>query len=101
MGITAGEHSGHKIKPHSPMVFMGNIVNGSGNVFINGRAAAYAGSTTSERDTCCGSNTGSVAGGSGSVYINGRPAARIGDALAAHSGTGHVSGGSGNVIIGG
>ena len=101
LGTTGGEHSGH-IEPHSPMTFSGEISGGcSQNVFINGRPAAVAGSVTTERDSCCGSSSGSVAGGSGSVFINGKPAARVGDALNAHSGTGKISGGSGNVFIGG
>lgn len=101
MGITAGEHSGHE-EPHSPMQFTGNISGGcSGNVLINGQPAAVRGSTTIEKDGCCGSSTGAVAGGSSTVFINGTPAARDGDALAAHSGTGVVNSGSPNVFIGG
>ena len=100
-GTTAGEHSGHD-SPHSPETFSGEISGGcSSDVFINGMSAAVVGSTTTERDSCCGSSQGSVAAGSGSVYINGQPAARLGDALAPHSGTGQISSGSGDVSIGG
>ena len=100
-GTTAGEHSGH-VPPHPPETFSGEISGGcSGDVFINGIPAAVAGSTTTERDGCCGSSRGSVAVGSSSVFISGKPAARRGDALAPHSGTGQISAGSGDVNIGG
>lgn len=100
-GTTAGEHSGH-VPPHSPEQFSGEISGGcSSDVFINGMSAAVAGSTTTERDGCCGSSQGSVAVGSGSVFIGEKPAARLGDALAPHSGTGQISSGSGDVNIGG
>lgn len=60
-GTTAGEHSGH-VPPHPPETFSGEISGGcSGDVFINGIPAAVAGSTTTERDGCCGSSRGSVA----------------------------------------
>ena len=97
-GTTAGEHSGH-VPPHSPEPFTGEISGAcSGNVRINGLAA---GSTTTERDGCCGSSQGAVAAGSGTVRINGKAAARTGDALAPHSGTGNITGGSATVRIGG
>lgn len=100
-GTTAGEHSGH-IPPHTPMDFAGEISGGcSGNVFINGKPAATAGSITTERDACCGSSMGSIAVGSSTVFINKKPAARTGDALTAHNGFGTVTGGSANVFIGG
>ena len=100
-GTTAGEHSGH-VPPHSPEPFTGEISGAySGNVRINGLAAATVGSTTTERDGCCGSSQGAVAAGSGTVRINGKAAARTGDALAPHSGTGNITGGSATVRIGG
>jgi uncharacterized Zn-binding protein involved in type VI secretion len=100
-GVTAGEHSGHD-SPHAPLDFSGEISGGvSPNVFINGIPAAYVGSTTTERDGCCGSSAGAVATGSAKVFINGHPAARVGDSLAAHSGSGTITSGSANVIFGG
>lgn len=100
-GTTAGEHSGH-VPPHSPEQFSGEISGGcSSDVFINGTPAAVAGSTTTERDSCCGSSQGSVAAGSSSVFINGKPAARRDDTLAPHSGSGRISAGSKDVNIGG
>lgn len=87
-GTTAGEHSGH-VPPHSPEPFTGEISGAcSGNVRINGLAAATVGSTTTERDGCCGSSQGAVAAGSGTVRINGKAAARTGDALAPIAGPG-------------
>lgn len=101
-GRTSGEHSGHSLSPCSPSAITGNINGGcSGNVFINGKAAATVGSTTVEYDSCCGSASGTVAIGSSSVFINGKPAARNGDALNAHNGTASISSGSSDVMIGG
>ena len=101
-GTFAGEHNGHNKHPHSPGPISGNISGGcSNNVFINGKPAAIVGSTTTEHDECCGTNSGKVAEGSSKVFINGKPAARKGDALAPHSGSGNVSSGSDNVFIGG
>lgn len=100
-GVTSGEHSGH-VPPHTPMQFTGEISGGcASDVLINGLPAATLGSSTTERDACCGASQGAVAAGSTTVFINGKPAARAGDALSAHSGTGTVTGGSGNVLIGG
>ena len=97
-GTTAGEHSGH-VPPHSPEPFTGEISGAcSGDVRVNGLAAATVGSITTERD---GSSQGAVAAGSGTVRINGKAAARTGDALAPHSGTGNITGGSATVRIGG
>lgn len=100
-GTTAGEHSGHII-PCPPMTFSGEISGAcSPSVRINGLAAAVAGSTTTERDGCCGTSAGAVAAGSGTVRINGSPAARMGDALAPHNGSGTITAGSPSVRIGG
>ncbi len=100
-GTTAGEHSGH-VPPHPPEQFSGEISGGcSGDVFINGTPAAVAGSTTTERDGCCGSSAGKVASGSSSVFINRKPAVRFGDDLAPHSGSGKITSGSRDVLIGG
>jgi len=57
-GTTAGEHSGH-VPPHSPEPFTGEISGAcSGDVRVNGLAAATVGSITTERDGCCGSSRG-------------------------------------------
>ena len=100
-GTTAGEHSGH-VPPHTPEPVTGEISGAcSGDVRVNGLAAATVGSITTERDGCCGSSQGAVAAGSGTVRINGKAAARTGDALAPHSGSGTITGGSATVRIGG
>lgn len=100
-GTTSGEHSGHSNPSCSPTAITGSIRGGcSSNVFINGQPAAMVGSTTTEKDSCCGNSSGSVAQGSGSVFINGKAAARNGDNLNAHNGTAKISSGSGNVMIG-
>ncbi|WP_156385753.1 MULTISPECIES: PAAR domain-containing protein [unclassified Pseudomonas] len=75
----------------------GQINSGSGNVFINGRAAARA-----HVDTAVCTQHGSapqiLAQGSDSVRINGQPAARVGDRTVCD---GKISAGSANVFIGG
>ncbi|WP_256352550.1 PAAR domain-containing protein [Pseudomonas sp. PDM31] len=75
----------------------GQINSGSGNVFINGRAAARA-----HVDTAVCTQHGSapqiLAQGSDSVCINGQPAARVGDRTVCD---GKISAGSANVFIGG
>ncbi|MNZ68107.1 Ribonuclease YqcG [compost metagenome] len=75
----------------------GQINSGSGNVFINGRAAARA-----HVDTAVCTQHGSapqiMAQGSDSVRINGQPAARVGDRTVCD---GKISAGSSNVFIGG
>ena len=50
----------------------GTVVEGSSNVFINGKPAAIQGSKTG-----CG---GSIVTGSNGVFINGKPMAGVGDA---------------------
>jgi uncharacterized Zn-binding protein involved in type VI secretion len=52
----------------------GAIVEGSKDVFINGKPAALGGGRTG-----CG---GVVVGGGGGVFVNGKPIARAGDATA-------------------
>lgn len=99
-GTTSGEHSGHT-EPCSASAISGSINGGcSADVFINGKSAATVGSTTLEKDSCCGSAYGNIASGSGSVFINGKAAARNGDALNAHSGTALIVSGSNDVLIG-
>ena len=100
-GTTAGEHTGH-VPPHSPEPFSGEISSGcSGDVFINGMAAATVGSVTTARAGCCGSASGQVAAGSSSVVSTGRPAARRGEALAPHSGEGAATAGRAEGVVGG
>ena len=65
-GTTAGEHSGH-VPPHSPEPFTGEISGAcSGNVRINGKAAARTGDALAPH-----SGTGNITGGSATVRIGG------------------------------
>lgn len=84
--------TGHGCYPGRP------IVEGSGNVFINGKPAARVGDMLDTH--CCGPSChdGVITEGSGSVFINGKPAARIGDAVSCDSA---LAEGSSNVNIGG
>jgi uncharacterized Zn-binding protein involved in type VI secretion len=75
----------------------GQIKTGSGNVFINSKAAARAHVDTAMCDQH-GPAPQILAQGSDSVYINGQPAARVGDRTVCD---GKISAGSGNVFIGG
>ncbi|AUR83144.1 PAAR motif protein [Vibrio phage 1.031.O._10N.261.46.F8] len=77
------------------------ISEGSGDVFINGKAAASIGSgiiphtrTKKPFDT----HGGAVSGGSSTVFINGKAASRIGDPVSCGD---TVAAGSGDVFIGG
>lgn len=73
----------------------GKIVEGSPNVFINFRPAAYV-----TDQVQCGNHSGPemIAQGSTNVFINNRPAARKGDKTTCD---GTIETGSDNVIIGG
>jgi len=73
----------------------GRIIEGSPNVFINGRPAACASLSTI---ACDKHGHSLVAQGSSNVYINGMPAARVGDRSTCD---GKISAGSSNVFIGG
>lgn len=98
-GMTTGEHHGHT-PPHDPCKLTGIIVQGSSNVFINGKPASFIGNKVEETD-CCGDGIGSLLIGSSSVFINGLPAVRLGDLTKPHNGTAKVIKGSDNVFIGG
>jgi uncharacterized Zn-binding protein involved in type VI secretion len=77
------------------------IANGSGDVFIKGRAAARVGDRSVPHlrpaGIRCVGHVASISSGSTSVFINGRPAARQGDPLA---GCTSIALGSTNVNIG-
>ncbi|MFC3025410.1 type VI secretion system PAAR protein [Vibrio zhugei] len=79
-----------------------SITAGSGDVFIDGIAAARVGDPLMLHACPCptmphGVHGRSIAAGSGTVKINGQPAARIGDAIDCG---GSIAVGSGTVIIG-
>lgn len=85
--------TGHDACPPVP------LVEGSPNVFINGRPAGRVGDHYASHG--CVTHPGHqdvIAAGSGTVFINGKPAARVGDAVSIG---GSVQAGSGNVFIGG
>lgn len=74
-------------------------IEGSPNVFINGRPAVRLGDACASH-TCPehgGEHPRKLAEGSSSVFINGRPAVRLGDAIDCG---GAMITGSGNVFIG-
>ncbi len=74
----------------------GNITSGSPNVFINGRAAAFA---TASTVSCSKHNpTPLVADGSSNVFYNSLPAARKGDAITCGA---KIDQGSENTFVGG
>lgn len=105
-GTTSGEHGGHYDEwgspIHGPCSISGTISsNCSPNVFINGKAAVFIGSNTTESDCCDSGRTGTVSAGSSSVFVNGKRMARINDSITPHNGTGKISGGSPNVFVGG
>jgi uncharacterized Zn-binding protein involved in type VI secretion len=77
----------------------GVIVQGSKDVFINGKPAAFL-RCSGIHAPCCGPNTFDIAEGAPTVFINGYPAARIGDRTSHCGGSGEIKTGSGDVIIG-
>jgi len=84
-----------------PPTIVGNIVQGSPNVFINGRPAARAiGGEADDNRAICGRHTPvqHLAEGSETVFINTWPAHRVSDRLDC---SGKTAKGSSNVFIGG
>ncbi|GKW26130.1 hypothetical protein PEC311524_37240 [Pectobacterium carotovorum subsp. carotovorum] len=88
--------AGHGCFPATP------IIEGSGDVIINGKPAARKSDGVLLHACPCanmphGVHNRAISAGSGTVIINGKLAARIGDAIGCG---GSVAAGSGNVIIG-
>jgi len=79
------------------------IAQGSGNVLVNGRGAAYQNAPLTSHTIpsgappVCVAHTAQVNAGYGRVLVNGRPIARIGDS----ADLGQISSGSGNVLTSG
>ena len=74
----------------------GPLIQGSGNVLVNGKPAVRKG------DAVAGHGKAPHAApvmieGSGTVFVNGKPVCRAGD----HANCGHPASGSGNVFAGG
>lgn len=85
--------TGHDFCPPVP------LVEGSPNVYINGKPAGREGDHYSSHGCIVhSSHQDVIASGSSKVFINGKPAARKGDAVSLG---GTVQDGSGNVFIGG
>jgi len=78
----------------------GPAVQGSPDVFVNGRPAVRVGDK-GVHSACCGSNTWTAAAGSSTVMINNKPAHRKGDQCAHCGGNGKTIEGSENVMTGG
>lgn len=78
------------------------IAQGSANVLVNGRGAAYQSATLTSHTIpegappVCVPHTAQVNAGYGSVLVNGKPIARIGDS----ADLGQIQTGSGNVLTG-
>jgi uncharacterized Zn-binding protein involved in type VI secretion len=83
--------------PACPHPAVGPIVNGSADVYINGRPAARKGDK-GVHAVCCGPNTFTIAKGSPDVYVNGVPLARMNDKTQHCGGTGPIIEGSPDVF---
>jgi uncharacterized Zn-binding protein involved in type VI secretion len=83
--------------PACPHPAIGPIVQGSADVFVNGRPAARKGDR-GVHAVCCGPNTFTIAKGSPSVYVNGIPLARMNDKTQHCGGTGPITEGSNDVF---
>ena len=100
-GTTLGEHHFHHDHPHPPLPITGKINgNVSTKVFINGLGVATVGSTTEEKDDCCGGdNTGGVIiTGFDKVTLKGKAIAMVGSEIEAHNGSAVVSASSQNLL---
>ena len=76
------------------------VVEGSPNVFTNGRNSVRSGDAWAVHGACVAHSPhgGSSSSGSSTVFINGKPAVRIGDSISCGDA---VAEGSPNVFIGG
>lgn len=83
-----------------PHHVVGEAIDGSPNVNINGLKALRVGDKGTHSG-CCGSNTWTCTEGSSTVFINGKPAVRLNDETKHCGGTGKIITGSNNVFIGG
>ena len=85
--------------PGCPHPAKGPAIQGSPNVFVNGRPAVRKGDKGMHA-ACCGPNMWTATGCSGTVLINGKGAHRDGDAESHCGGSGESIQGSGDVIVG-
>lgn len=79
---------------------IGPAVEGSEDVFVNGRPAERL-SDPGVHASCCGPNTWKIAQGSSTVNVNGKPVARKGDMTQHCGGIGKLEEGSSDVYAGG
>ena len=86
--------------PACPHPVVGPAIDGSRDVFINGRAAIRK-DDPGTQTACCGPNMWWAQGFSGTVFINGKGVVRVGDQTRHCGGTGNMIEGSDNVIVGG
>lgn len=82
-----------------PATIDGEITEGSANVFVNGKAVAFSGAKTLEKDTYTipsgwtiesGNHTsanGSISAGSTTVFVNGKSLVRQNDPVVTHAGS--------------
>ena len=93
--------SGAHLSEEDGTIYYSGYISGgcSTKVFIEGKAAAFVGSYTTESDSEC-SGYGAVSSGSSKVFIEGHSAARAGDSVYGHKGSGTIVSGSGKVIFG-
>lgn len=97
--LAAGGGIGHVLAALSRpgVAITGRVMTGSHNVFVNGRAAAFAHAGTGSRSHD-GPSVQTLAQGSNTVFVNGWPFGRVGDK---HTGSGRIERGSINVHVGG
>lgn len=86
--------------PACPHPAIGPAIQGSPDVFVNGRPAVRVGDK-GVHAACCGPNMWTAAAGSGTVMINNQQAHRLGDQDSHCGGNGKMIEGSNNVITGG
>jgi uncharacterized Zn-binding protein involved in type VI secretion len=86
--------------PACPHPVIGPAIQGSPNVYINGRPALRT-NDPGVHAACCGPNHWQAAGGTPRVLINGLPAHRKDDKTQHCGGVGSLTEGSANVLLGG
>ena len=84
--------------PGCPHVCIGPTIDGSNDVFINGRNAIRK-DDPGIHAACCGPNTFKANEGSSNVFVNGKPLVRLNDQTKHCGGMGHIITGSPNVYV--
>ncbi len=73
-----------------------DVMEGSPNVFVNGKPVARVGDKVNSHTDGLGSHDGSISQGSPNVFVNGKPKARRGDSVSCG---GTLVDGSSNVLV--